>query len=375
MNRRDFLRTAAVAGATSYGAARWFDSVVLHESVQPASTYSVIPVVGDGKWIWKKPPENQTGYLEPRQFEVSIGVELQGKGNASGVQATTAAPLELPEQRVDDVRIETQGCRAQVRKLTSEAGQLHLAAPSLFKGQSVGAIAHYKMTLHKEHQGYAKDQFPVEQAFAKEFRKRYMYDSPGIQTRQKAVKDLAAEVAGQIEHPWDRAKAFHAWVWKNIRAKRGVYTSVIEALKNRVGDCEERAAVFVALCRVSGIPARLVWVPNHNWAEFYLNDTEAEGHWIPSHTSAYSWFGWTGAHELVLQKGDSIVVPEKRKPLRLMADWMQWQGSRPQVRYYASIKPVAPQASADPGPGARNKDEKGEWIRVGNHPLDKQMRE
>ena len=27
--------------------------------------------------------------------------------------------------------------------------------------------------------------------------------------------------------------------------------------------------MLVALCRAGGIPARLVWVPNHNWAEFY----------------------------------------------------------------------------------------------------------
>ena len=114
-------------------------------------------------------------------------------------------------------------------------------------------------------------------------------DPPAAQP-PKQVKQLAAKIAGQIGHPWDKAKAFHDWVWNNIEARIGYYTSVVEAIRDRVGDCEERAAVFVALCRVSGIPARLVWVPNHNWAEFYLKDHQGKGHWIPSHTSAYSWF-------------------------------------------------------------------------------------
>jgi hypothetical protein len=133
--------------------------------------------------------------------------------------------------------------------------------------------------------------------------------------------------------------------------------------------------VFVALCRASGIPARLVWVPNHNWAEFYLVDHAGEGHWIPSHTSAYSWFGWTGAHEMVLQKGDNVAVPEKSKAQRLLADWLQWSGSQPKVHFLASIKPVAASLADDAGPGARSKDAKGEWVLDGTHALDAYLRD
>ena len=129
--------------------------------------------------------------------------------------------------------------------------------------------------------------------------------------------------------------------------------------------------MFVAFCRSAGIPARLVWVPNHNWAEFWLQDEAGKGHWIPAHTSAYNWFGWTGAHELVLQKGDKVFVPEDRKPQRLLADWMQWQGARPKVRFAAELRPVAETESTEAGPGARSKDKKGEWLVVSNHPADR----
>jgi len=376
LKRRKFLYLAAGSVGCSFAsyALRSFSGSPYEEVVKPQPTFSIIPVVGDGKWIWTDPPSDDQGYLEPRQYDVSVGIQIQGKGNARGIFATTAAPIEHPEQQIEDVSIETDGCTAKIRQLSPEAGQLFIGAQSIAGGQTISAAAHFRITLRKEYQGYRQEQFPMEQEFPKEFRKLYMYDSPGIQTRQRVVKDLAAEIAGQIDHPWNKAKAFHEWVWTNVKAKRGYYTSVIEALRDRVGDCEERAAVFVALCRVSGIPARLVWVPNHNWAEFCLRDDDGKPHWIPSHTSAYSWFGWTGVHELVLQKGDSISVPEKRKPLRLMADWMQWQGARPTARYYGELKPVASEPSEDAGPGARRKDEKGEWQRIGTHPLDTHTR-
>lgn len=379
MNRRNFVKCslgAAALGSFTFPTIR----TVIEATAQgneisiPTPAYSVIPVVGDGKWIWNKPPSDQTGYLEPRQFDVSIGIKIKAKGAAQQLRATTAVPVNLPEQKIETLHIQTQGCAAAVRQLAPEAGQLLLATPAVYAGQLIGAVAQFRVTLFKEYQGYHKEQFPVEQEFSRDFRKLYMYDSPGIQTRQKTVRDLAAAVGGQFKHPWDKAKAFHEWVWGNIKARTQPYTSVIIALRDRVGDCEERAAVFVAFCRASGIPARLVWVPNHNWAEFYLKDHEGRGHWIPSHTSAYSWFGWTGAHELVLQKGDSIHVPEKRKSQRLLADWMQWQGARPTAEYDGQLAPVADDSSREAGPGARRKDAKGEWIRVGHHPLDKYTR-
>ena len=102
---------------------------------------------------------------------------------------------------------------------------------------------------------------------------------------------------------------------------------------------------------------------------------DGQPHWIPAHTSCYPWFGWTGAHELVLQKGDKIPVPEKRRPLRLLADWMQWQGARPEVRYLAELRPIASEPNQDAGPGARSKDAKGEWVVVGKHSLDPYLRD
>lgn len=384
MRRRELLRTGLGAAIGATCASTLFDVRLLagppvrpwREFTQVAPTRTLIPVVGDGRWVWTKPPEGQSGYLEPRPFELKVGIELKGRGDAQGIQATTPVPVPLPEQRIDRAAIENTGCLANFRRLAAEAGQLKLDAPSIVKGQTVRAVATMRLTLRKSYHGFEKDQFGQQQPpLPKQLASLYLRDSPGIQTRAPEVRDLADRVAGRMAHPWDVAQAYYTWVWENIRPQIGRYTSVIEAIDNRVGDCEERAAVFTALCRASGIAARLVWVPNHNWAEFFLTDESGQGHWIPAHTAAYSWFGWTGVHELVLQKGDRIRIPEKRQPQRLMEDWLRWSGARPQARWFAELRPLAAELDADPGPGARNKNQHGEWVVAGTHELDGYLRD
>jgi hypothetical protein len=303
---------------------------------------------------------------------------MQGKGNAIHLQATTPVPSEFPEQKIDKVEVLTEGCEARIAPLASGAAQLEMAAGGISKGQVVRAVAKYKMTLSKQYHGFAKEQFPAKQTPPVEIKKTYLQDSPGIQTSDDKVRKLAREIAAKEKHPWDQARAIATWIRENFKAQIGAYTSVSAAMDTKRGDCEEMAAVFVALCRALQIPARLVWVPNHNWAEFYLTNEKGEGHWIPGHVSCYDWFGWTGAHELVLQKGDRILHPQKRVPQRLLQDWMQWQGDRPNVRFIGELKPLAStdsSSSADAGPGARRKEKLGAWKLCGDHPVDKYHRD
>jgi hypothetical protein len=188
------------------------------------------------------------------------------------------------------------------------------------------------------------------------------------------VQKLSQELAAQ-EHPWDLAEKFFGWGREHVEPKRGAFIGVVNALRRRTGDCEELAGIFVALCRSVGIPARLVWVPNHNWAEFYLTDQDGQGHWIPAHTSCYSWFGWTGVHELVIQKGDRLNVPHEKRLQRLIPDWAQWSGKRPALRYFAALTPTAGDSlGSDAGPGARSKHQSGEWKLAGEHPMQRYMR-
>jgi len=375
LHRRTFLTAipAGCAAASLSDRAPEFD-VANFDSEQLSPTYGIEPVVGDGKWVWKKPPKDKRGYLEPRRYRARIGIQMQGRGSASNLKSTTMVPCPLPEQTIEKLNIDTQGCRAAIRRLDREAAQLYLAAPSIVAGQLVSAIATFELVLRKEYHGYKGEMFAKKQRPSRDFR-RFLGDSPGIQVRHKSVRQIAHQITSDFQQPWDQAHAIFRWVRSKIRGRPQPYTSVLTALKKNVGDCEERAAVFVALCRASNIPARLVWVPSHNWAEFYLHNEKGKGAWIPAHTAAYNFFGWTGAHELVLQKGDRIRVPEKRRPYRLVPDWTRFIGAAPGVRYLAELVPLPPKEGGEAGPGHRVKDQRGAWVRVGRHPLDRLLRD
>ncbi len=376
MDRRGFLQLGL--GAAACGGMKAFGSVPCNlqsEAMPVPPAFSVIPVVGDGKWIWTKPPQAETGYLEPRLFRVSVGIELVGRGDGTQIKATTPLPVECPEQKLEGGDVQAQDCEAEVRDVGEYARQLYLYAPQIAQGQKISAKVSYKATLYKQYHSYQRDQFPQKQTVPAGIGKQFLGESPGIQTRSKEVHDLLNALRGGLKHPWDLAEKFAAWIPRNIRPQIGPYTSVVTALEKRQGDCAEMSAVFVALCRTAGIPARLVWVPNHNWSEIYLTDKDGKGNWIPVHTACYFWFGWTGAHELVIQKGDRLRLPDRGNRLfRLQEDWMQWGGGRPAASYLAELVPQPAKTGGDPGPGARRKTKTGEWKLVGNHSLDHYMR-
>ena len=62
------------------------------------------------------------------------------------------------------------------------------------------------------------------------------------------------------EGPWETIKTFWSWTRDNVKFENGDFRGALYSIENRRGDCEEMSALFVGLCRLSGIPARSVWV-------------------------------------------------------------------------------------------------------------------
>lgn len=368
IDRRRFVATfTAVAGGTYLNATTNGGASVSQQQAFNQPAFSITPVVGDGEWIWTDPPEEK-GYLEPKDFEVSVGMRIKGVGDGSNLTATTVAPVQYPEQKILDVKIQTSGCSAQLVALNQSAGQLVLSADSINAGQTVSALAKYKIRIFKSHFGFEKQLFPAEQN-SKEVPKEFLKSSPGIKCSSAMVREIARKTAGELTHPWDKAQKFYQWVWENIQGIPGKYTSVEEAISKGRGDCEERACTFIALCRNAGIPARQVWVPSHVWAEIALHDEAGKWHWLPIHTAAYNWFGYTGAHELVLQKGDRVRLPQRKRTVRLIDDWYQLNGARPKLEFVSTIEPV------EPGPGGRRKQTNGQWTATTSSKYRRLMRQ
>ena len=368
--RNALLATAAVVGVAPHRF--WSLPAVAEQRLPPV--YSVTPVAFDGVWVWENEPKDQKGIVDGREFELEVGVRWRSDGEVLNLKSSTVAPVAFPEQEVLDFRIEkSEGCDAQVVPLSGTVGQLQVSSPRLERGQHVEAKAVYRLRISRFCPHYDKSQFPISQPIGQAIRQAGLGNSPGIRSDWDSVQRIVKAVTSKHELPWDKAKRFYNWVWENIEGKLGEYTSVREAIDQKVGDCEERAGVFIALCRAAGIPARLVWVPNHSWAEFCLLDHQGQPHWIPAHTAAYNWFGWTGAHELVLQKGDRFRMPGKNSVVRLISDWYSFRGRRPMIEFFGDLKPVA-ETGRDAGPGQRRKTRQAGWELVGNHPSNRRIR-
>ena len=189
INRREFMQSTALSLGAGVGGSLGSPAGKLggpiHEASLRQPSFAVIPVVGDGKWIWIEPPaDGQTGYLEPREFEVTVGIELLGRGPAHTIQASTVAPLSFPEQEITDLRIEVEGCVAKVTPVSDCAAQLVISAPRIVRGQRVSAVARYRMQLKKDYRGFSRESFPAAVIpFAIRFHSR-----PGFRSALRAAR-------------------------------------------------------------------------------------------------------------------------------------------------------------------------------------------
>ena len=110
IDRRTFLQ-AGIATTCACGALADLLRPTTAQLKQVQGPYppaaSIIPVVGDGKWIWTVPP-TETGYLEPRDYELKIGIQLEGTGSAGQLKATTPVPVGFPEQSIRSTRVQVK---------------------------------------------------------------------------------------------------------------------------------------------------------------------------------------------------------------------------------------------------------------------------
>jgi hypothetical protein len=118
--------------------------------------------------------------------------------------------------------------------------------------------------------------------------------------------------------------------------------SAVATLEEGKGDCHAYTVAFIALCRAQGIPARMVWVADHCYPEFYLEDEEGNGHWYPCQSAGDRAFGEMPDPRVIFQKGDNFRIPERRgERLRYASDWARYlaaAGGKPKIRYIRELR-------------------------------------
>jgi hypothetical protein len=96
--------------------------------------------------------------------------------------------------------------------------------------------------------------------------------------------------------------------------------------------------LFIALCRASEVPARMVWVQGHCYPEFYLQDAEGGEHWFPCQVAGSRAFGSMPDHRPILQKGDNFRSPKNRRERkRYLPETLDGAGGRPSVKFVRQL--------------------------------------
>jgi len=166
-----------------------------------------------------------------------------------------------------------------------------------------------------------------------------MYTRSGklIESDNQAIVSNARKLAGNESSPCRIARLYYEYVndYMNYQQIDGIGGAVF-ALKNGYGECGDYAALFVALCRASGIPARPVvgrWaLPEngsyHVWAEFYLQDVG----WVPVDPS----FGPKNNTDTFGNLDNNLIVFNKAYDISLQPkpQWISPSGDLLQTYYW-----------------------------------------
>jgi transglutaminase-like putative cysteine protease len=120
--------------------------------------------------------------------------------------------------------------------------------------------------------------------------RRYLAPEVFIESDAPEIKAAAAAAVQGASGNRDRAERLTRYVNSILEKKLTVgLPSAREVLRTRVGDCNEHTALYVAMARAAGIPARiavgLVYVRGafyyHAWPEAYIDEGKGRGLWLP----------------------------------------------------------------------------------------------
>jgi hypothetical protein len=119
--------------------------------------------------------------------------------------------------------------------------------------------------------------------------RRYTQPEPLIESDDPGIISKAQSITTSSSTKLEEASKIYNFVISQVRyAVQDEERGALWALENRTGDCSEYSYLFVALCRASGIPARIqagfafystteTTEDGHMWAEYYLENYG----WVP----------------------------------------------------------------------------------------------
>jgi transglutaminase-like putative cysteine protease len=218
--------------------------------------------------------ESPLGLMTVRESpERAQGLAIPGRVQADLLRISAVVPVM--RQRIDEPR--------DVRRIRMRLEGVDLANPELSGvGQRVDNGAIEIRDAHLLTAG------PADQDVA-----RYLDPEPLIESDAPEIRAEAETAIRGVEGARARAERLTRYVNALLDKKPTVsLPSAREVLRTKVGDCNEHTALYVAMARAVGIPARiavgLVYVRGvqgafyyHAWPEVYLDEGRGRGLWLP----------------------------------------------------------------------------------------------
>lgn len=283
----------------------------------------------------------QLGPAQTLRMQVGL-VVTAGAGPCRGIVATTPVPIDWPEQTAKqiDEQISPLVKKVTYRTVDATARQMVIEIPQLPAGQEARALVTYEITRHTLSPPPETSGFVLPKKLDRQTR-AFLVESPSIESRHARIRALAKETIADKSSAWEMVEALYDTARTKVQYKFGPLKGGLKALEQGEGDCEDISSLFIAMCRASEIPARTVWVPGHCYPEFYLEDAEGQGQWLPCQAAGDRAFGGIPELRPILQKGDNFRVPDQPQRQRYVTETFRASDAKaqPTVRFVREMLP------------------------------------
>ena len=231
-----------------------------------------------------------------RGLQVQVEIINQGRDPARSIrlEIPLLAALDSPYQVLLEENFSHQPAALNLQAFNSRTMTLEL--PALGPGESETIVMDYALAAQIGNDGASLLEAP--------FPGDFLLPAPKVESDHPSIRSRAAQITSGSNSEAESVERIYAFVvahmdYNGLSPHRNA--GALAALQHAEGVCEDYAALFTALCRASGIPARVVngytdptgtgeifqLAPGdalslsgyrHAWVEFYLED---EG-WLPA---------------------------------------------------------------------------------------------
>lgn len=216
-----------------------------------------------------------------RKGTVTFEFSLTAPADATDVRLWVPNPQADGNQQISDVKVSGNFTSKSVAK---EPKNGVIAFFAEWKGPMTERTLVYSFTAVRKE--VITNDFPKTEGPVPAEMKPYL-ELSRLGASEKRVKEIAADITKNKRSVLAKSRAVYDWVVENMRRDPNVkgcgLAEVERLLSDKAGKCADIHAVFTALARASGVPAREVYGIRmhkekegditkfqHCWAEFYL---------------------------------------------------------------------------------------------------------